>query len=83
MTPPRVLLLSLPAYEVVRELAHDGASNAEIGDRLGLTIDAVKAHIKVAMAETGCANRTELAVRIARGRIHLDTTGRSRARSRA
>ncbi|WP_336206678.1 response regulator transcription factor [Nonomuraea sp. LPB2021202275-12-8] len=40
----------------------DGTSNAEIAQRLHLSVGAVKAHISSALTKLGLANRTQLAV---------------------
>lgn len=57
--------------DVIRELACDGPSNAEIGDRLGIREDTVKTHMRAALEATGCPNRTALALAVVRGRVRL------------
>jgi len=47
--------------EVLR-LVSAGATNSEIGARLGLTIHAVKFHLASVYRKLGVANRTEAAV---------------------
>jgi DNA-binding CsgD family transcriptional regulator len=50
--------------EVVR-LVGAGLTNREIADALVITVDTVKKHLRRAMDTTGCANRTQLAMRFA------------------
>ncbi|QFY14238.1 LuxR family transcriptional regulator [Nonomuraea phyllanthi] len=47
----------------VADLAAQGMTNRQIADRLFITIDTVKKHLTRVLAETGCASRTQLAVR--------------------
>lgn len=68
MTRPR-LWLSTQQNAVLAELCADGADNAEIANRLGLTRNTVKTHLKAVMRATGCATRAELAVRALRGQF--------------
>lgn len=48
--------------EVLRVMTA-GVSNAAIADRLGITENTVKMHIKHMMGKTGCESRTELAIK--------------------
>ena len=52
---------SVSELKVLRELA-TGAGNAEIAEKLELTVNTVKTHILHMLAKTGFANRTELAI---------------------
>jgi two-component system, NarL family, nitrate/nitrite response regulator NarL len=58
---PVVEGLSARKLEVLR-LVTNGCKNSEIGDRLGLSIHAVKFHLASAYRKLGVANRTEAAV---------------------
>ncbi len=53
------------------ELAADGATNAQIAERLGLTTDGVANRLKNLMRRTGYSSRTALAVDLLRGRVKL------------
>ncbi|SDL12811.1 regulatory protein, luxR family [Nonomuraea jiangxiensis] len=46
----------------IAQLVASGLSNAQIAQRLHITIDTVKKHLTHAMSKTGCANRTQLAL---------------------
>lgn len=72
MSEPRVVQLTRRERDVVAELACDGASNAEIAERLGITEDTVKTVMRNALAAVGSANRTALAVDILRRRVLID-----------
>lgn len=71
MAEIRVAALSSAQRRVVAELACDGASNAAIAERLGLSVDTVKSHVKAALQASGCHDRTELAVALVRRRVLL------------
>jgi DNA-binding NarL/FixJ family response regulator len=45
----------------VLDLASHGSTNSEIGERLGLTVHAVKFHLASIYRKLGVANRTEAA----------------------
>ena len=67
--PPRLVLGSAGSdeftgreLEVLREVT-GGYTNAEISDRLHMSVSTVKAHILSMLEKTGFRNRTELAVR--------------------
>jgi DNA-binding NarL/FixJ family response regulator len=51
-----------PRERQVAELVAEGLTNAQIADRLYVTVDTVKKHLTHAMAKTKCANRTQLAL---------------------
>lgn len=54
---------SLTAREgEVAELTARGLTNRQIAQRLGVTVDTVKKHLTQALAKTGCASRTQLAL---------------------
>jgi DNA-binding CsgD family transcriptional regulator len=57
--------------EILNELTCDGPGNQEIADRLHLSVDTVKTHIKHMLAQTDFTTRTELAVAILRNRVHI------------
>lgn len=54
--------LTGPERRVVRELARDGASNVELGQRLFLSPHTVKEYLSSAMAVSGTCTRTGLAL---------------------
>ena len=56
---------------VVAELCRDGATNAQIAARLGVTEDTVKSQLRVAMGATGAETRTALALAVARGELRV------------
>lgn len=55
-------------HDVLRELTLDGASNEDIADRLEISYDTVRTHVKALMQKTGTHNRAALAVGYLRGR---------------
>jgi len=67
----RTVRVSQQQREILAELAADGADNAEIADRLHTTADVVNTQLGRVKRAAGCANRTELAVKVARGIIRL------------
>lgn len=54
---------------VLLELCRDGADNPEIAERLHITTDTVKSHIKHVLKRTGTVNRTELALDLVKKRL--------------
>lgn len=54
--------------EVLQEVV-TGASNKEIAERMSLSVDTIKYHLKNLMRKTGCHTRTELAVYICRSGV--------------
>lgn len=70
MTP--VCIIVTPGMaEILRELAHDGATNPEIADRLSVSINTVKAQFKniKELLPPEYGNRTTLALGLHRKRI--------------
>jgi DNA-binding NarL/FixJ family response regulator len=67
----RTLPVTSQHMDVLRELLHDGADNAEIADRLDLDVQTVKSHLRRLLAAAGCQTRTELVVRVLRGQLRL------------
>ncbi|MGL4178251.1 MAG: response regulator transcription factor [Dermatophilaceae bacterium] len=53
--------LSARELDVLRLVA-DGLTNAEIADRLSISLETVKSHVRRALEKTGARNRTHLAV---------------------
>ena len=45
----------------VAALTVTGLTNAEIADRLSISLPTVKTHVLRVLAKTGCGNRTQLA----------------------
>lgn len=68
---PRVITVTPRERAVMVELAADGASNAEIAERLGLTTEGVANRFKALMRRTGYTSRTVMAVDLLRGRLKL------------
>jgi DNA-binding NarL/FixJ family response regulator len=68
MTAP-VVTVTRMERRVLDELLRDGPPNGEIGERLHITEDTVKSHIKNILSKTGATNRTQLAVRVFRDQI--------------
>jgi DNA-binding NarL/FixJ family response regulator len=68
---PRIITVTARERAVIVELAADGASNAEIAERLGLTTEGVANRFKNLMRRTGYTSRTALAVDLLRGRVKL------------
>lgn len=62
---------------VLRELMKAGEPNDVIADRLFISLDTVKSHVRNILGKTEAANRTELALRLLRQEIiPTDPTGR-------
>lgn len=70
----RIAVVTPAQADVIAELACDGPTNRQIGERLGITEDTVKRHIRDALSRTGYDNRTALAVALLRGQLRLRTT---------
>jgi DNA-binding CsgD family transcriptional regulator len=71
--PPRVVRVTVHQKRVVEALMADGATNAVLARRLGLTIETVRTHMARILRATGCPDRTALVVALARRRIVLTT----------
>ena len=56
---------------VLAEFMCDGASNAQIAERLGLDVETVKSHISAVLAVSGCHSRAELAIKLMRRQVVL------------
>lgn len=67
----RIVTITRSERDVLAELALDGASNTEIGDRLGVAEDTVKTHIKHLLRKTGAPTRTALVAGVLRRRIRV------------
>src|SRR5688572_985020 len=52
--------LVTPAEEKVLRLVRDGLTNAEIAERLGLTLNTVKYHVANLLAKAGASSREQL-----------------------
>lgn len=78
----RVAEISRAERAVANELLADGAGNREIADRLALSEDTVKSHVKELLAATDCETRTEFAVKVLRRQIHLSVVPRPGRRAR-
>ena len=53
--------LTTREVQILRALV-DGLSNEEIGERLRMTPNTVKTHMRHLLEKTGCENRTQLAL---------------------
>ena len=61
--PPSSALAALSGRELeVLRLASNGSTNIEIGERLSLSVHAIKFHLASIYRKLGVANRTEAAV---------------------
>ena len=70
--PPQIIVpITRAELKVLRALMLDGADNATVAGRVGVSIDTVKTHMKRIYRKTGCETRTELVVSIGRGWIRL------------
>lgn len=70
-TPATAVSLSMRELQVL-DLAADGCTNAVIGQRLYLSEDTVKSHLRRAFTKLGVRDRTQaVAVAIARGALAL------------
>ena len=56
--------LLTPRERVVAGLVAEGLSNAEIAESLGIAQGTVKVHMRRIMGKWGCANRTQVAMRV-------------------
>ena len=76
-TPPSsvIVRVSWRQYDVVQQLAFDGADNETIGRRLGLSTETVRSHLQAAYRRTGFNSRTALALAVDRGEIILRAGG--------
>lgn len=70
---PRVVVVTPQQRAVIGHLTWDGADNAEIARRLGISYECVRSHLARALRATGYDNRTELAVALLRKRLLLKT----------
>lgn len=66
---PRPLIVSPGQAKVLREFLRDGATNKVIGQRLFVTEDTVKTHMKRLFEKAGVHDRAALAVAVLRGQI--------------
>jgi len=62
---PEATLLSVRELDVLRLLA-DGCENAEIADKLGISPNTVKGHVRAILEKLGAENRTAAAVKAVR-----------------
>lgn len=56
-------------WEVLAELVIDGQGNKVLGQRLFITEDTVKSHVKHLMKKTGTTTRTHLALVVAKRQV--------------
>ena len=68
-SPPRPVLITYAQSRVLRQLVHDGADNLVLADRLSLSPNTIKTHMRALLALTGYPNRTALVIAILRGDI--------------
>lgn len=68
--PDQVVATLTPAQRrVAAELACDGPTNEELAERLGISVETVKSHMRQIRAATGYTDRTALAVALVRRRV--------------
>lgn len=67
----REVVITPAEAEVLDVLIQDGASNAEIGEVLGVKEDTIKTHVRHLLHKFGLHNRTELAVGVMRDRYQI------------
>jgi DNA-binding NarL/FixJ family response regulator len=80
VTQPDVQYVSYTRRElaVLHELMKEGAENQVIADRMGISLDTVKSHLRNLMGKAAIGNRTELVLRLLRREIiPLDPMGRA------
>lgn len=82
ITEPRLVTVTPMVRKVIGELARDGADDATIGLRLGISQWTVKSHMKRAFAATGADNRTHLVTLLLRGQVQLRVESNSGAHLR-
>lgn len=82
MTGPRVITLTPRQREVLGQLTHDGADDATIAARLGVTDQTIKSHIKNILRAFGVPNRTAVVVDCLRGRVRVKVQNNSGAHFR-
>lgn len=70
---PRIAVVTPMVRTVIGELTRDGADNATIALRLGISENTVKSHVKAAIAATGADNRTHVVCLLLRGTVRLRT----------
>jgi DNA-binding NarL/FixJ family response regulator len=78
VTEPRVVELTRAERRVVGILADDGPTDQQIADRLRLSLYTVRSHVKNALREASCSNRTELVCALLRRRIVIKTVKQRR-----
>lgn len=77
----RALRLEVPAHLLrVARLLPEGLADADISIDLGLRPQVARNYVHELLVETGCDNRTALAVALATGRIVLDPRPRAKRR---
>jgi DNA-binding CsgD family transcriptional regulator len=82
LTEPRVVVVTPRQRAVIGELARDGADDATIALRLGITHWTVKTHMKRVLAAVGADNRTHLVALLLRGHVRLRVESNSGAHLR-
>lgn len=75
----RVVELTRRQFDVVKELACDGATNEEIAERLGLSVDTIKTYMQGVRRATGIKDRTALAVALVRRQVVVRITDGKKA----
>jgi DNA-binding NarL/FixJ family response regulator len=75
---PPVVFITYAQRAVIAELCADGASDDTIAERLGVTRNTIRTHLRILRQATGYHDRTALAVALLRGRIRLRTVSRPR-----
>jgi DNA-binding CsgD family transcriptional regulator len=71
-----------PRELVVLEMVSTGLTNAEIADRLGVSVHAIKFHLAAVYRKLGVTNRTEAAIRFVRSTAPAAENGEAQANAR-
>lgn len=76
-----MIFISPRECDVLNELVTDGATNNQIAQRLCLSEDTIKTHVKSLLGKTRCNHRTELVVRTMRDQFRFVVRHSNRDRS--
>jgi DNA-binding CsgD family transcriptional regulator len=74
---PRVVVLTPQQRKTIGQLTHDGASDAAIAARMGLSTWTVNRHLTAAVKRTGARSRVQLVVWLMKRQVVIRTENRS------